>query len=311
MNIHKNARLTLARREELARRGTRRRSNQSALAREFGVSRHTVRKWCDRFRREGLGGLYDRSSRPHHCPRQLSGRLRRRIDRLRRRRWSSIRIARHLHLPIPTVVVTQRRLGLARLRSLEPHRVIVRYERARPGELVHLDVKKLGQIGGRVGHRIHGNKQIRVRGAGWEYVHVAIDDATRLAYAAIFPDETKESATGFLAAAHQWFHQHGVTVAGLMTDNGNGFRSHLFRRMRLALGTGEHLFTRPYTPRTNGKAERFIQTLLREWAYAKAYRHTRTRARDLAPYLAYYNNERPHTALHDRTPAQRLAAAQL
>ncbi|HEY6829809.1 MAG TPA: IS481 family transposase [Gemmatimonadaceae bacterium] len=308
MNIHKNARLTFVRREEVARRGTRRTSNHSALAREFGVSRQTVGKWCRRFRLEGIAGLHDRSSRPHHCPRRLATRLQQRIDRLRRRRWSSIRIARHLHLPIPTVVVTQRRLGLARLRSLEPPRIVVRYERARPGELVHLDVKKLGRIGGRVGHRIHGDKSIRVRGAGWDYVHVAIDDASRLAYAAIFPDEGQASAAGFLAAAHRWFQQHGVTIAGIMTDNGNGFRSHRFRQLRLALGTPKHLFTRPYTPRTNGKAERFIQTLLREWAYAKAYRHTRTRARGLAPYLAYYNTKRPHTALHDCTPAQRLAA---
>jgi transposase InsO family protein len=311
VNLHKNARLSFIRRTELAQRALAPAANHAALGREFGVSRHTVRKWARRFAAEGLAGLQDRSSRPHHCPRQLAARVRRQIDRLRRRRWSSVRIARHLQVPVPTVVVTQRRLGLARLRALEPPRVVQRYERAHPGELVHLDVKKLGRIGGRVGHRIHGDKAIRVRGAGWDFVHVAIDDASRLAYAAIFPDESQASAAAFLLAAQRWFGAHGVAITSVMTDNGNGFRSHLFRRLRLALGVPTHLFTRPYTPRTNGKAERFIQTLLREWAYAKPYRHSRTRTRGLAPYLAYYNTERPHTALGNRTPAQRLATTQL
>ena len=311
MNTHKNARLTFVRRVELVQAANCPWSNQSALARRFGVSRTTVRKWRQRFQDEGVAGLRDRSSRPHRSPTQLAPRWRRQIERLRRRRWSSLRIARHLGLPLPTVVVTQRRLGLNRLGRLEPKPPVIRYERARPGELVHLDVKKLARLGGRVGHRIHGDPRARVRGSGWDYVHVAIDDATRLAYAAIFPNETQESAAGFLAAAHQWFARQGVAIASVMTDNGNGFRSHLFRRMRLSLGTADHLFTRPYTPRTNGKAERFIQTLLREWAYARAYRHTRTRARDLGTYLTYYNAERPHTALGELTPAERLATLKL
>lgn len=308
MNTHQNARLTPRGRAVLIARILEHRGAISVLARGTGISVRTAYKWLRRWREEGAAGLRDRSSRPHHCPRQLPAHACRRIDRLRRRRWSSVRIARQLALPLATVVRTQRRLGLNRLSCLETKQPVVRYERARPGELVHLDVKKLARIGGRVGHRIHGDPRARVRGVGWDFVHVAIDDATRLAYAAIFPDETQASATAFLATAHRWFAGHGVRVQSVMTDNGNGFRSHLFRRLRLALKVPTHLFTRPYTPRTNGKAERFIQTLLREWAYAKAYRQTLARARDLVPYLTFYNTERPHTALADQTPAQRLAA---
>jgi len=233
---------------------------------------------------------------------------RRQIARLRQQRWSSLRIAAHLGLPVATVVQVQRRLGLARLGPVMPKPPVHRYERRIPGALVHLDIKKLGRIG-RVGHRIHGDRRTRVRGIGWEYLHVAIDDATRLAYAALLPDETAASTAGFLAQAVGWFARQGIRWRALMTDNGGGYRSHRFQALRRQLRI-RHLWTRPYTPRTNGKAERFIRTCLERWAYAAAYRTSLVRARLLPEWLRYYNRERPHTALGFKTPAQRLAEIQ-
>jgi transposase InsO family protein len=227
---------------------------------------------------------------------------------LRRQRWSSLRIAQTLALPVSTVVQTQRRLGLARLSVLEPKPPVRRYERRVPGALVHLDIKKLGRIG-RVGHRIHGDRRRRVRGIGWEYLHVAIDDATRLAYAALFPDETAVSTAAFLTQATGWFARQGVRVQALMTDNGSGYRAGLFQAQRRQLRQ-RHLWTRPYTPRTNGKAERFIRTCLNEWAYAAAYGSSRRRAEALPEFLRYYNRERRHSALGFKTPAQRLGERQ-
>jgi len=189
-----------------------------------------------------------------------------------------------------------------------PKPPVHRYERRIPGALVHLDIKKLGRIG-RVGHRIHGDRRTRVRGIGWEYLHVAIDDATRLAYAALLPDETAASTAGFLAQAVGWFARQGIRWRALMTDNGGGYRSHRFQALRRQLRI-RHLWTRPYTPRTNGKAERFIRTCLERWAYAAAYRTSLVRARLLPEWLRYYNRERPHTALGFKTPAQRLAEIQ-
>ena len=211
-------------------------------------------------------------------------------------------------MPLSTVVQTQRRLGLARLQALEPKPPVRRYERRVPGTLVHLDIKKLGRIG-RVGHRIHGDRRRRVRGIGWEYLHVAIDDATRLAYAALFPDETAVSTAAFLTQATAWFARQGVRIRALMTDNGSGYRAGLFQAQRRQLHQ-RHLWTRPYTPRTNGKAERFIRTCLSEWAYAAAYGSSRRRAEALPEFLRYYNRERRHTALGFRTPAQRLQERQ-
>jgi len=181
---------------------------------------------------------------------------------------------------------------------------VIRYERRRPGALVHLDVKKLGRIG-RIGHRIHGDWRRRVRGIGWEYVHVAIDDRTRLAYAEIYPDETAASATAFLGRAVRWFARWGVQVRAVMTDNGSGFRGYRFAAGRRQLRL-RHLRTRPYSPQTNGKAERFIRTALTEWAYVQPYRTSLARASALTDFLRYYNRARPHSALGYRTPAQRL-----
>ena len=200
----------------------------------------------------------------------------------------------------------QRRLGLGRLPTLQPPQPVVRYERARPGELLHLDVKKLGRIG-RVGHRIHGDRTTRVRGIGWEFLHVALDDHTRLIYAELLPDERQDTAAAFLARAGAWFGALGIAVVErVMTDNGGCYRSHVFARAVQALGA-RHLRTRPYTPRTNGKAERVIQTLLREWAYVRPYRSSLARSLALRPYLTYYNTQRPHTALHFHPPLSRLA----
>jgi transposase InsO family protein len=278
------------------------------VARQVRLSTTTVRRWWRRYEVEGVAGLENRSSRPHRSPRALPRWRRRQIQRLRFRRWSSLQIAAHLELPLATVVQVQRRLGVPRLGALTPKPPVHRYERRVPGALVHLDIKKLGRIA-RVGHRIHGDRRTRVRGIGWEYLHVAIDDATRLAYAAILPDETAASTTAFLAHATAWFARQGITWRALMTDNGSGYRSRRFQALRRQLRI-RHLWTRPYTPRTNGKAERFIRTCLERWAYAAAYRTSLLRARMLPEWLRYYNRERPHTALGFKTPAQRLAECQ-
>ena len=305
MNIHKNARLTPTRRVELARRAVRPRANLSALAREFGVSRQTAAKWRDRWRAERAARLGDRSSRPHRCPHRLPRWRRHQILRWRTRRWSSCRIASHLQLPIAAVVREQRRLGLAQLPRLEPPHPVLRYEWPRAGDLLHLDVKKLGRIG-RVGHRIHGDRSRTVRGIGWEFVHVAIDDCTRIPYAETLADETGVTTVGFLQRALAFYRARGIRVRRLLTDNGPNYRSHALRaavaRQRLL-----HRFTRPYTPRTNGKAERFIRTLLHEWAYAQAYRTSAHRARALARFLYYFTTQRRHYGLHGQTPAERLA----
>jgi transposase InsO family protein len=210
-----------------------------------------------------------------------------------------------LGLPLPTVVHVQRQLGLARRPPRQPKPPVRRYERRVPGALIHLDIKKLGRIG-RVGHRIHGNHQVRSRGIGWEYLHIAIDDATRLAYAALFPDETGTSTAAFLAQAQAWCGQHGVRWRAILTDNGSGYRSHHFQALRRQLRL-RHRWTRPYTPRTNGKAERFIRTCLERWAYGATYRSSLARTLALPEFLRYYNTERRHTALGFITPAQRLA----
>ena len=304
MNRHKLARLTPTGRLRMVQRLAAG-EPLAQVARGLDLSTTTVRRWWRRYQAEGSAGLADRSSRPHRSPRALPRYRRRQIVRLRHQRWSSLQIAAALRLPLPTVVHVQRRLGLARLRVLDPKPPVHRYERRVPGALVHLDIKKLGRIGC-VGHRIHGDRRRRSRGIGWEYLHVAIDDATRLAYAAIYPDESAVSTTAFLATATRWFARQGVTVRAIMTDNGGGYRSARFRTLRWQLAQ-HHVWTRPYRPQTNGKAERFIRTCLDRWAYAAAYRSSLQRAAALPEWLRYYNRERPHTALGFTTPVQRLA----
>jgi transposase InsO family protein len=198
-------------------------------------------------------------------------------------------------------------LGLARLARLAPPTPVIRYERPTPGELVHLDVKKLGKIG-RVGHRIHGNRATRTRGIGWEFLHVAIDDHSRLSYAEILPDEQGPTTAAFLVRMTAWFAQHGIAVERVLTDNGACYRSLVFATTALELGIGQR-FTRPYRPQTNGKAERFIRTLLTEWAYARAYARSRQRTDALDTYLHFYNFHRRHSALQHQPPASRLPAS--
>ena len=305
MNSHKNAKLTPAGRALLVERVIRQREPVRQVAQALGLCPTTVYRWVRRWQCHGPAGLVDRSSRPRRSPTRLRAAVVRRIAVLRQRGWSSLRIAAWLRLRPSTVVRTLQRLGLNRRPALTPPLPVVRYERERPGELLHVDTKRLGRIG-RVGHRIHGDRTTRVRGIGWETVHVAIDDATRIAYVEVLADEQTPTVVGFLARAHAWYAARGVPVLSLMTDNGSAYRSHAVRAYLGAQGI-RHLRTRPYTPRTNGKAERFIQTLLREWAYERAYRSSTARSAALPDWQQYYNTQRPHTALAFKAPRQRLA----
>jgi transposase InsO family protein len=305
VNSHKNARLGFTGRVCLVERVIQDRWSAREAAAAFGVSDRTVRKWLARFRTEGTPGLRDRSSRPHQSPRQITSALERRIAQLRHRRQSGPTIADQLGLPLSTVGDVLRRLGLGRLPPAVPRPPIIRYERDHPGELLHIDAKKLARIA-RVGHRIHGDRTTRVRGIGWEVLHVAIDDASRVAYAELLPDETAPSAIQFLEHAVTWLGDLGVRVERVMTDNAFCYTQRQYAAALAALGI-RHLRTRPYTPRTNGKAERFIQTALREWAYRRPYRSSRQRAGALGPFLTSYNTTRPHTAHGRRPPITRLS----
>ena len=280
----------------------------AAIAEGAGISVRTLRKWVARYRANGAVGLGDRSSRPRRIARQLPRHQRHQILRARRRRWSSLQIAQHYGLALSTVVTIQRRLGLNRLTRLEPPQPVVRYEKRHPGELVHLDVKKLGKIG-RIGHRIHGDWRKRSRGIGWERVHVAIDDCTRLSYVEVLPDERGPTTAGFLERAHAWFAALGIRVRAIMTDNGPAYLGHAVAAV-CRTAQLRHQCTRPYRPQTNGKAERFIRTLLQEWVYARPYRTSAFRTQALSPYLRFDNTERRHTALDFRTPLQQLAIKQ-
>ena len=306
MDSHENARTTPRGRllmvERLAEGWS---VGQVAVA--AGVTAKTVRKWRDRFAAEGVAGLRDRSSRPHHSPTRLPAPTEAQIEALRRQRLTSPAIARRLGRPVSTVGVVLRRLGLGRLRALDSRPNVIRYEREHPGELIHLDIKKLGRIDG-IGHRITGDRtgQSSKRGTGWEYLHVAIDDASRLAFTAIMADEKKESASAFLEQALAWFRTHGVTAQRVMTDNGSAYRSRLFATAIAAHGL-RHKRTKPYTPRTNGKAERFIQTSIREWAYATPYTSSAQRTQAMYPWLHNYNTARPHSALGGKPPISRIA----
>ena len=305
MNVHDNARLTPTGRALLVRRVVEDGWAVATAAEAALCSARTGWKWLRRWREEGPAGLQDRSSRPRRMPRRLPRARRRQIRRLRRQRQSSLAIAEALGLPLATVGAELRRLGLNRLPPLAPPPPVCRYERARPGELVHVDTKKLGRFW-RPGHRIPGYRRGRNAGAGWEVLYVAIDDATRLLYAEVLADELGTTAAGFFQRAQAWFAAHGIAVERWMTDNGSPFVS---RRVRALLASwhARHLRTRPYTPRTNGKAERVIQTLLRGWAYARPYGTSGVRRRALVSYLRYYNTERRHTALQRLTPLARLA----
>ena len=307
MNAHKNARTTPFGRAVMIRRVLQEGWSVAAVAASFEVSTRTVRKWLARFRREGRAGLESRSSAPYLVANKLPAPWLTMIARLRREyRMTGEEIALRLRLPRSTVASHLRRLGLGRLAALEPSEPARRYSRARAGELVHLDIKKLARFR-RIGHRITGDRRHGSDGAGWEFVHVAVDDASRLAYVEVLPDEKRQSVTGFLLRALRWFKRQGVRVERVMTDHGAGDVSRLFRKLCRLLRL-RHLRTRPYPPRTNGKAERFIQTLLREWAYALPYRSSDSRAADLPRWLRHYNQERPHASLARQSPAAWLLA---
>jgi transposase InsO family protein len=306
MNIHKNARTTPRSRGQIVQRVLTQQEPAATVAAAMGVSERTVRKWLARYAAEAEAGLADRSCRPQRSPGATPPLLASWVTQLRRQRWTGAEIAQALQLSASTVARLLRRQGLARLQALEPAAPVQRYEWARPGELVHLDVKKLGRIG-RVGHRISGDRRSRVRGIGWEYVHVAIDDASRLAYVEVLPEEDGATTTQFLWRARAWFRRHGIRLRRILSDNGSGYVSAQFARLCRSAGV-RHLRTRPYTPRTNGKAERFIQTLLREWAYRRAYPSSRQRTEALPAWLYYYNWERGHGALHGRPPISCLVA---
>ena len=304
MNIHENARLTPRGRELLVRQIV---SGQTvvAAAGAANVCPRTARKWLARFLAEGVEGLKDRSSRPHRLHRPTPPEIVERVGALRRQRWTGRQIAAELDISPATVSRILKRLGLNRIAVLEPAEPVRRYERDAPGELIHIDIKKLGRFE-RVGHRITGDRQKGVsRGAGWEFVHVSIDDASRLAFSQILPDERKESAVAFLHAAVAYYASLGITVERVMTDNGSCYRSRAFRKACRALGL-KHIRTRPYTPKTNGKAERFIQTALREWAYAQAYPNSSRRAQELPVWLHRYNWHRPHGSLQSKPPISRI-----
>lgn len=306
MNIHKNARLTPLRREEMALLVIEGCLSQVQAARTYGVSAKVVARWVQRFRIEGRSGMADRSSRPRVMPGVTAPAVVERIVGLRRQRWTGRHIALEVGVSPATVSRVLKRVGLSRLKDLEPAEPVRRYEREHPGEMIHIDIKKLGRFE-RVGHRITGDRtgQSNSRGVGWEFVHVAIDDHSRLAFSQILPDERKESAVAFLKAAVAYYASLGVTVTCVMTDNGSCYRSKAFAKTCRTLGL-KHVRTRPYTPRTNGKAERFIQTALREWAYAVAYPTSRHRAAELPTWLHRYNWHRPHGSLNSKTPISRL-----
>jgi len=306
MNMHKNARLTPLGRErlvDLIDEGLT--FSQASMA--CGISAKTASKWYRRFKAGGSEGLQDRSSRPVRLRQPTPGAICDRIIAFRRQRLTGAHIAVRTGVSPATVSRVLRRAGLSRLCDLEPAEPVRRYEREHPGELIHLDIKRLGRFE-RVGHRITGDRtgQSSSRGIGWEYVHVCIDDASRLSFTQIHPDEKAVSAVAHLKAAVSWYASMGVTVQRVMTDNGSCYKSHAFKAVCAELGL-RHIRTKPYTPKTNGKAERFIQTALREWAYARAYKTSDQRAADLPVWTHLYNWHRPHSALKSKPPISRLA----
>jgi transposase InsO family protein len=275
-----------------------------AAAEAAGISERRAGEWLVRWR-AGDRELEDRSSVAHTIAARTPADVEEAICALRELRFSGVRIAEVLGMSERTVRAVLARHGRSKLGPVDAHEPSNRYERPMPGELVHIDVKKLGRIE-REGHRIHGDRTRRSRGAGWEFVHVCVDDCTRLAYVEVLDDERADTVCAFLQRAVAWFGDHGVRVQRLMTDNGNGYRSHAHAALCRQLAI-RHLFTQPYRPKTNGKAERFIQTLLREWAYAAAYPTSTARRRALPAFLTRYNTTRPHKALAGIPPTKRLA----
>ncbi len=309
MKLHANAKLGPKGRLVMCRRVVEEEGWSLAEAAEAaGVSERTCGKWVARYRDEGEAGLEDRSSAPNSVPHRTPEDRVEAIAALRRVRFTGQEIALALGMALSTVSAVLCRIGLGKLSRLEPPEPPNRYQRARPGELLHIDVKKLGRIGRKgAGHRVTGNrgKGQRSRGAGWEYVHVCVDDATRLAYVEVLDDEKALTAIGFLRRALRFYAAHGIEVERLMTDNGPAYRSKLHQIACRLLGL-RHLRTRPYRPRTNGKAERFIRTMLGGWAYGAIYRSSAERTAALPGWLEFYNWHRPHGSLTKKPPGARL-----
>lgn len=306
MTLHRNAKTCPLSRQLLCRRIEDEGWSLRAAAEAAGLSEPRAREWVKRWR-AGDRELADRRSGPARrpptrtCPEREAV-----IAELRGEvRMDAVAIAESLGMAQRTVRAVIARLGLSKLPPLQPAEPANRYERPMPGDLIHIDVKKLGRIG-REGHRVNGDRTTRTRGIGWEFVHVCVDDCTRLAYVEVLENERKESVTAFLQRAVAWFGGHGVEIRRLMTDNGPGYRSKLHRKACEQLGI-RHLFTRPYRPRTNGKAERFIRTMLAGWAYKQPFPTSHARTSALPAFLTRYNTQRPHRSLNGQTPTQRLA----
>ena len=307
MNIHKNARLTLARRLELVQDIVAKGFTPCTAAAVHGVSEPTARKWLGRYLAEGNPGLEDRSSRPRRSPRAIRSQQAVAIVELRRRRLTQARIARTTGISKSTVGRVLKRAGLSRLSDLDPCEPVVRYEHERPGDLVHIDIKRLGRIE-RLGHRIPGGARGSVR-AGYEALFVAVDDHSRIGFTDVYPDQGEHSAVQFLQNLVGYYRSLGVPVRRILTDNGSAFNAKSFARACEGLGI-KHSFTRPFRPQTNGKAERFIQSALREWAYGIPYRHSRERTAMLERWMHHYNWHRPHQGINGSTPASRLPKSQ-
>ena len=304
MNMHKNARLTPKGREVLIGR-LERGEHPGDVACAMGISMRTVYKWSNRYREEGLAGLQDRASRPRHSPERTAAPVEAEVIRLRRERRTMDRIADETSLSRATVGRILARHGLNRWRDLEPAEPVVRYERDAPGELIHIDIKKLGKFS-RTGHRITGDRtrQSNTRGIGWEFVHVCVDDHSRLGFSQVLASERREDAVAFLKAAIAWYRALGIRVERVMTDNGSCYISKAFKAACAELGI-RHIRTKPYTPKTNGKAERFIQSSLREWAYGRAYKTSEERKAELPHWLHHYNWHRPHAGIKRKPPISR------
>ena len=304
MDYHYHARLTIYSREQLAKCVVEGRLSLREAAAERGLSRQSASKWVRRYRALGLAGLADLSSRPHRSPRRTPEAVAEHVGQLRRERKTGVQIAQMTGLSRATVSRILTRLRLNKIRMLEPKLPPNRYEHACPGDLLHIDIKKLARIH-KPGHRITGNPQDETRGAGWEFLYVAVDDHSRMAYVAMMPDEKAVSASLFLSQAAGYFAQHNIRLRRVMTDNGPCFLSDRFKEQCHALDA-RHIRTRIYTPRTNGKAERFIQTAIREWAYERLYQNSTERTARLSPWTHQYNWHRPHASLNQRPPISRL-----
>ena len=304
MNTHKNARLTYLRRLEMVHDIVLRGMSASEAAAAAGVSAGTARKWLGRYLVNGAEGLLDKSSRPATSPRAIDPKVAVAIIELRRKLYLQSRIASSMGVSKATVSRVLRRAGLSKLSDLRPREDIQRYEREAPGDLLHIDIKKLGRFEN-VGHRITGDNRRRTRHAGWDYVFVAVDDHSRVAFTGIHPDERKESAVSFLRSTVAYYAKLGVTIQRLITDNGSAFRSAAFGQACLELGIAQK-FTRAYRPQTNGKAERFIQSALREWAYGRAYAHSDERCAALPYWTHFYNWHRQHHGIDCKSPISRI-----